>query len=416
MQFEGKSHFPSSSNIPPNTQYLRWFSSHLETIKRCISRAKTTHIWLISNICDYSEFDFHWKPPPWESTQIHCWASGNQKFGDTFLIPVEEFKSQMSGLKELEFFQYINWHDSPAVSRYDWPVVNSPEEISSTYAWINGSLTSHKEISFEEPSLWKKHVLIAFNIGAQVLLLPRACKTQISVQPSDYHHILCVNDPKIVNKPLDVVYLSNGELNGHRNWLHLQQFAPNAKKIEGITGRIKAYHACAEASETDWFFAVFAKCFVNEEFDWNWQPDRLQGKKHWIFHARNPVNGLEYGHMAVAALNKQLVLETTESGLDFIMTGRHDVMPILSCDAVFNIDELTTWRTAFREVAKLSQQPDEISQSRLHTWKTIAEGDYAKWALDGAHDALEFVNSGGDLKLLFEWEFLRDYFFKKYKI
>ena len=48
---------------------------------------------------------------------------------------------------------------------------------------------------------------------------------------------------------------------------------------------------------------------VDYLFDWSWQPDRLQQPKHYIFHARNPVNNLEYGHQAMIAYNKKLVLE-----------------------------------------------------------------------------------------------------------
>jgi hypothetical protein len=56
---------------------------------------------------------------------------------------------------------------------------------------------------------------------------------------------------------------------------------------------------------------VFAKLEVSSMFDWSWQPDRLQEPKHYIFHALNPVNGLEYGHQAMIAYNKKLVLANT---------------------------------------------------------------------------------------------------------
>jgi hypothetical protein len=64
---------------------------------------------------------------------------------------------------------------------------------------------------------------------------------------------------------------------------------------------------------------VFAKLEVSSSFDWSWQPDRLQEPKHYIFHALNPVNGLEYGHQAMIAYNRKLVLENTAPGLDFTL-------------------------------------------------------------------------------------------------
>ena len=50
-----------------------------------------------------------------------------------------------------------------------------------------------------------------------------------------------------------------------------------------------------------------------------WQPDRLQQAKHYIFHAHNPVNGLQYGHMAMIAYNKKLVMTNSAEGLDFTL-------------------------------------------------------------------------------------------------
>jgi len=222
------------------------------------------------------------------------------------------------------------------------------------------------------------------------------------------------NAQYIKEKPLDIVYLSNGEKNAEKNWLLLKCMHPNAKRIDGITGRAEAYKACAEASDTAWFFNVFAKCEVLPDFDFNWQPDWLQGPKHWIFHARNPVNGLEYGHMGIIAYHKQTVLEQTEWGLDFTLSARHGVVPVVGSIADFNTDPYATWRTSFRECIKLTQQTDIESRHRLKIWSTVGEGDNAEWSIQGATDAVEFVASGEDLGQTFEWAFLEEFFNSKY--
>ena len=90
-----------------------------------------------------------------------------------------------------------------------------------------------------------------------------------------------------------------------------------------------------------------------------WQPDYWQEPKHYIFHSRNCLNGLEYGHMGIIAYNKQLVLDTIESGLDFTLSAPHQVVPELSATAYFNADPWMTWRTAFREVIKLKHFMDQ---------------------------------------------------------
>lgn len=120
-----------------------------------------------------------------------------------------------------------------------------------------------------------------------------------------------------------------------------------------VNGRVAAYKAAAELSTTPWFFAVFAKVEVASTFDFNWQADCLQEPKHYIFHSKNPVNGLEYGHQGIIACNKQLVLDTDEHGLDFTLSKPHAVVPIVSGIARYNTTRELTWRTSIRETIKL---------------------------------------------------------------
>ena len=56
------------------------------------------------------------------------------------------------------------------------------------------------------------------------------------------------------------------------NYEHLlktTQGLPNrVVRVDGIKGRVQAYHAAAEVSNTPWMFTVFAKLKVNLKFDW----------------------------------------------------------------------------------------------------------------------------------------------------
>jgi len=399
-------------DLPAHTQYTRWNGTHLDTIRRCVNHARTEYVWIVADCCNYATFDFTWQPVPWEADQIHCWASGKQQFGDTFLVPVSAFKKQEQGLKLLEWYEHINWHAEPYIPRVKWPTVTSLDEQTSLYAW-------HKQINADvdyEPSLWKKRDLHVFTQSGSVLLVPRDCKQHFNEQFYDYPYILRHNEYKIEEKPLDIVYLSNGEKNAEKNWQILHDICPRAKRIDGITGRAAAYKACAEISDTPWFFNVFAKCIVDPNFDFTWQPDWLQGPKHWIFHSRNPVNGLEYGHMGIIAYHKQMVLDATEWGLDFTLSARHGVVPVVGSTADFNTSPYETWRTAFRECIKLYGQSDPESRYRLNQWCSVGKGDYAEWSIEGATYACVYAASGNDLQATFEWKFLKELFDSKYNV
>jgi len=222
------------------------------------------------------------------------------------------------------------------------------------------------------------------------------------------------------------VFISNGEPYAEFNYEHLK-WAVQMEGLDcnhihhsaGVNGRVAAYRAAAEMSTTPWFFAVFAKLEVSDKFDWNWQPDRMQQPKHYIFHAHNPVNGLVYGHQAMIAYNKKLVLENTGEGLDFTLDDEHEVVPIMSGTANYIESPWMAWRTAFREVIKLKHSlPDVENEYRLRMWLSDAgEVRNAEWSRFGAEDAVEYYNEvGGNfvaLKKSYEWAWLASYAFLK---
>jgi len=215
------------------------------------------------------------------------------------------------------------------------------------------------------------------------------------------------------------VFIDHGEPGADANYNHLVEVASltwrnRIHRSSGVTGRVAACHAAAELSSTPWFFAVFAKLRVHEKFDWIWQPDRMQEPKHYIFHAFNPINGLTYGHQAMIAYNKKLVLANPGQGLDFTLDSAHEVVPILSGTAEYAYTPWMAWRTAFRECIKLKASADVESQYRLSKWLTVAMGKpHGQYSIRGAEDAVEYYDSvGGDfaeLKKSYDWSWLATY-------
>ena len=140
----------------------------------------------------------------------------------------------------------------------------------------------------------------------------------------------------------------------------------------------------------------------------------MQEAKHYIFHAYNPVNNLVYGHQAMIAYNRRLVLENTGHGLDFTLDQAHEVIPVVSGTAYYDNDPLTCWRTAFRECIKLRHSlPDVENDYRLQQWLSIGEGVNGHWSTAGANDAVKYYESvSGDfnqLKKSYEWAWLTSY-------
>jgi hypothetical protein len=406
----------------------RFVDSYLDTFKRIINTTESEYVWIINSVCDYTQFDFSWQPEPWQAEMIHVFPSGNQKRGDTFLIHAKSFKEQMIDLEMLDWFNVINYCDEQKLDRFEIPVVkydsdNLIQEIQQhKFEYPYTLFTNHTHVALmDAPCLWtrKDRSVKRYTRSGATALVPRDVKADLRTQIYDYPYIDTENARHRDPKPLDIVFISNGEPDEFQLYNHTHEMAGrNVKWSRGVNGRVAAYQAAAEMSDTPWFFAVFAKLRVDAEFDWEWQPDYFQEPKHYIFNARNLLNGLEYGHQGLIAYNRNLVLANNNPGIDFTLSQPHESVPVLSGVAEFNADPWMTWRTAFREVLKLrmfmDNNPTVETENRLNTWLKIANGVNSDWCLWGASDAVAYYDEvSGDpvkLQLSFDWTWLRGRF------
>ena len=405
----------------------RYISDYLGTLRRVLSKVKHEYVWVVSSVCDYTMFDFTWHPSEWQVDMLHVFASGTQKFGDTFYVHVPSFLAKSKDIKLLEWFDTLHFVEDASVPRWPMPVIEHDydthvaairehEFITPLVMFSTGGATGFEPTV----SLWREQTktVMPLTPGASVLIVPRETKNHIRQQVYDYPYI----DKTWRHgseTPLDIVFIENGEPNALDNLRALSAATASLDNrvvvSRGTTGRVAAYHAAAEMSTTPWFFAVFAKLQVNPDFDWSWQPDRMQEPKHYIFHAFNPVNELTYGHQAMIAYNKKLVLENPGQGLDFTLDSAHEVVPILSGTADYISTPWMAWRTAFRECVKLCGQADVESQYRLRKWLEVnpLATPNAEWSRWGAEDAVEYHDSVGgameELRKSYDWSWLATY-------
>jgi hypothetical protein len=417
----------NGGKIPDTTKTVRYFDNYLDTLKRLVKSIPDEHefVWICSSVCDYTNFDFTWHPEVWQAGMLHVFPSDDQKFGDTFFMHVPTFKYRSEKLQLLDWYD-INYMDI-SVPRRPLPVIHhgfdTHVEAIKTCEWAGplAIFTTNKTIErVPAVPLWreKTKTIVPLSPGASQVIVPKVAVPYIKQQAYDYPYIDRTHRDMYWDEPLDIVFIDNGEPNAEVNWKYLADChmftSQRIERSSGVNGRVAAYQAAAKLSTTPWFFAVFAKLRVAPEFDWSWQPDRLQEPKHYIFHAFNPINGLTYGHQAMIAYNKELVLNNPGVGLDFTLDSAHEVVPILSGTAEYAHSLWSAWRTAFRECIKLKASNDVESQYRLKKWLTVAMGKpNGQWSIYGAEDAVEYYDSvGGDfaeLKKSYDWAWLASY-------
>ena len=419
----------AAGQIANTTRRVRYFDNYRDTLIRLARSIGNEHefVWVCSSICDYSDFDFSWHPEQWQAGMLHVFASDSEKFGDTFFMHVPSF------VYRAERVELLEWYDcnfvSTSVPRRPIPLIqhelDSQAEAVRTLDWA-GPLamftTTGRTSSEVTVPLWRENVktIVPLSTGATSVIVPKTAVPYIKTQLYDYPYINRAHC-KDKDQPLDIVFIDNGERDADSNFTHLNSVTYNLEnrlqRSSGVTGRVAAYQTAADMSETPWFFAVFAKLRINQHFDWSWQPDRMQQAKHYIFHARNTINDLEYGHQGMIAYNKKLVLENTGHGLDFTLDQPHEVVPVLSGDAIYYTSNWVAWRTAFRECLKLrASLPDVENEYRLKQWLEVDHGA-GQWSSKGAQDAVDYYEEvGGDfeaLKKSYEWAWLATYAFVK---
>jgi hypothetical protein len=273
---------------------------------------------------------------------LHVFASDKEKFGDTFYMHVPTFAERAEKKQLLEWYS-VNYVPRKSVPRRPMPVIHhnqdSHVDAVKTATWpgplATFTTTDYVPGTMVTVPLWRTETktIVPLGKGATSVVVPRVAVPHIKTQLYDYPHI-DKTKRMLKDHPLDIVFISNGEPYAEFNYEHLK-WAVQMEGLDcnhihhskGVNGRVAAYQAAARLSTTPWFFAVFAKLEVDHRFDWTWQPDRMQQPKHYIFHAKNPLNGLVYGHQAMIAYNKKLALENTGVGLDFTLDQAHEVVP-----------------------------------------------------------------------------------------
>jgi len=409
-----------------NTRIVPFVESYFEILKAVISDIKTEHFWLFANFVDLkqiSKFDLDFIPEQHEKDQIHVWyathpMAGLNKEGNVLLIPTKKFKEQMHGLKFLRDFRDINYHAHPTL--FQRPLSTTMFKLSDPitayntgtefYTWMTNR-DCDVDIPNFYPSFWEDEKMYTWGKTKDIILAPSGRNIK---QLYDFaRHVHFDYDYEI--KPMDIVFLSYDEPSAEKYWRVLKEKYPRAKRIQGVKGRTQAYHAAAAMSETDYFFAVFPTIELDDNFDFGFQPDRLREACHYIFHAKNPVNGLEYGHRAVILYNKRLCLSTIHPSLDFTLSQPHTVVPQLCGTSHFNLTPEISWRVAFREVLKLCEmKPTVESQFRLKKWCELGKGQYALLVQRGALDAVAYYKEvDGDkdaLQLSYELDWLKEKF------
>lgn len=202
--------------------------------------------------------------------------------------------------------------------------------------------------------------------------------------------------PNILSE-LDVIFISYDESNADANWQRVLDRVPFAQRVHGVKGIFEAHKAAAELAQTDMFWVVDGDAELLDTWTFNYQPSIFNRDCVHVWRSRNPINDLEYGYGGVKLFPKHLLDRVTSWNVDLTTgLGNLKVMNTVSNITSFNTDEFSTWRSAFRECAKLAagtikNQIEDENQDRITAWTTLGQDRlYGKYAIAGALAGVEY--------------------------
>lgn len=246
---------------------------------------------------------------------------------------------------------------------------------------------------------------------------------------------------------LDVFFLSYNEPYADNNYKRLLEIAPHARRVNGVKGFAAAHQECARRSFTNNFYVVDSDALIVPDFDFSFTPSKFNqfwGKPEneciCVWQSINPINDLIYGHGGVKIIPKLPLLGPDKDVIDFT-TGfglNTRVFDTISNVTAFNYDEFTTWRSAFRECAKLStnltnekflSEVDDVeikdkilkeTKHRLEVWTTKgADNQFGTYCIAGAKRGMEFglehKQDLDSLKLINDYEWTLNEFNKFFR-
>jgi hypothetical protein len=221
---------------------------------------------------------------------------------------------------------------------------------------------------------------------------------------------------------LDVVFISYNEPNAEVNWQKVLTKVPTAKRVNGVKGIVAAHKQAASIVTTDMFYVVDGDADLADYWDFKFQPNLFDRDCVHVWRSINPVNDLKYGYGGVKLFPTKLVISADPNNTDMTtsLSDKFKLMPKISNVTSFNSDEFSTWRSAFRECAKLSgkvlkRQQIRETEKRLDIWCTLGQDKpFGKYAIAGAIAGRKFgeENQGNDnlLQKVNDYDWLKSKF------
>ena len=180
----------------------------------------------------------------------------------------------------------------------------------------------------------------------------------------------------------------------------------NVKIILGINGIHSAHKHCAEITKSDFFWCIDGDNWLYDlaKTDMVEVETTAETNSVYVMRAKNPFNGLIYGHGAMKLFPTNSFLTNIDQSSVDMTSGvnlYYKIIHRLTSEHRYNASAFHTWRTAFRECVKLSSsiiknQNQKETDDRLRVWCNSENGKNIRWYNENHHGAITGAKWGNE--------------------
>ena len=427
-------------NIASVNRYPRYSIKNYKEYKKILEDTKTEMFWAIwpeTKITDESVFDLYFDPRNGmhdiDRTENHMFKNlrnGEETYLDGLVLfsknnPVSEREIKNRYLinkKEHNFVASVNCYPKYKIKNYTeykkvlesteaemfwaiWPEIEVTDEtVFDLYFDPRNGIYDNDRL---ENHAWQ-HQLRKNEITFSGLHL--MCKSKpVNKKEIDFRFLINKKEHNdIVSKhkksKFDIVFISYQEPNADENYDKLRKRFPNAKRVHGVKGIHQAHIAASKLCDTEMFWVVDGDAVVVDDFNFNYPIDKNELETVHVWRSKNPINDLVYGYGGIKLLPTKMTInmDTTKTDMTTSISNKFKAVEEVSNITEFNTDPFNTWKSAFRECAKLAsktikRQKDEETENRLEIWTTVG-GDrrFGNSAIQGARHGSAFGSANRD--------------------
>jgi hypothetical protein len=404
--------------------------------------SSTKMYWVIDPWVEvHPDFDFSIYPTQWDQECVHIFQDDREQFRNIRLVPQNYVFESLDEITNNSYTK-LKKHNIVASKVQSWPVLqletwdaNQLTDFQTDKPWFFTIDPDVKVVKqdwqYFEPNIndhdrvhtWQRvnpHTRQVHGYGG-IRLWPNKDLHDITtdqVRVNKIPRIRYVKEPLSVYKSYPVVLLSYHEERAQTAFDALQKRSHNAIWVSDVKGIFEAHkEAAKQAGDATMFWVVDADAELADDFDFSYIPDVYDQDVVHVWASINPITGSKYGYGGVKLFNTKQVSEATSWGLDFTtgLSKRFKFMPEVSCTTVFNTSAYDAWRSAFREVVKLSVSTDPDAKYRIEEWlNPLPDAEYGTHALRGAQHAQKFAqqntNNLTELSRINDYQWLQEKF------